>query len=127
MGSAMEKVMLPVTDTACSTPTEAEELCSSAVTMAPNSTPKNGFLNAVNRFWNHSTSRNCPSTFSMLVIPMNNTPKPIIRVEISCIRLRLDTSMIAAPIATNSGAKDDGFSSEIHAPPSPEISPSRKI
>ena len=127
MGAAMEKLTMPVADTACSTPTDAEELCSSAVTSAPNSTPSSGFSNMVNNSWNQATSRSCPSTFSMVVMPTNRMPKPISSEAKSLIRLRLDTSIMAAPMAMNTGANDEGLSRDIQALESPDISPSRRI
>ena len=44
IGAAMEKVMAPVADIACSTPTEAEELCSRMVTPIPAKTPRTGLV-----------------------------------------------------------------------------------
>lgn len=48
MGSAVEKVMAPVTEVACRRPTAAEELCKTAVTARPSRRPGTGLRNRVN-------------------------------------------------------------------------------
>ena len=61
---------------ACKIPTEAEEDCSTAVSTAPASTPRTGFLKLRNRSMNQGSSARGLMAVDMVFIPAIRTEKP---------------------------------------------------
>ena len=126
MGMAVAKRMEPVDDIACKTPTEAEELCKTAVTAMPISTPSRGLENMVIHSLNAAESARGRMACSMETMPTNKMPKPVIIIAILRVFTFFDTSIIPAPTAIQTGANEAGFRRSISRLVS-WISPKRKI
>ena len=69
IGNALAKVRMPVTDSACSTPTAAEALWITAVNRMPTRMPMSGFENMVSMFVNASLLRSGSTAPLMVCIP----------------------------------------------------------
>ena len=108
IGAAIAKVTTPVDAVACRTPTAADELCSSMVTIIPTATPRKGFANNVNTLLNSSDSAIGAKLFSMRVIPMKRMPRPMKMPVLSFNFWRFDISRMKALTTMRIGAKDDG-------------------
>ena len=105
----MEKVTVPVEAMACKIPTEAEELCRTAVTTAPKRTPRIGLLNIKKISWKAGESLSGERADSMVVMPKKRIPKPISRWAMFLVFLRLLTRIMKEPMAITIGAKEVGL------------------
>ena len=76
MGNALAKVRIPVTDKACSTPTAADALCSTAVNAIPTRIPIRGLENMVSMLTKNSFSRRGSTAPLMVCIPIIRMANP---------------------------------------------------
>ncbi len=76
IGSAVAKLIVPVTESACKIPTEADALCKTAVNKIPAKIPARGFENIVSAFTNRSLSRSGATAPLIFCIPTIRMEKP---------------------------------------------------
>ena len=110
MGMALAYVMVPVAESACKIPTEAEELWIIAVSKAPANTPKRGLLKRVKRFVKDGLSCKPTTELLIMVIPVIKTANPMKMEPVSCFLLLLQNITKTIPITAKIGEKDDGSS-----------------
>ena len=109
IGSAVPKVTLPVAQSACKIPTDAEEDWITAVRTAPAIIPSTGLENMVRMLVNSGTSANGFTAFDMVSIPNIRTANPSKIPPISCFFSSLVNIRRMIPISAKIGQKDVGF------------------
>ncbi len=119
IGIALPKVREPVEDSACKMPTEADELCITAVTRAPQIMPNTGFENMVRTLEKlGSSAKGAIASFIVLILSISKA-KPIKMVAISCFLPFLPKVRIRTANIARIGANTVGFKSCIKLfPPS---------
>ena len=83
MGRTAPYGTVPVTESACRIPMDAEELCNAVVMRIPTSIPMNGLVNVVIRFTNSGTSFRGSRAVDMVSMPIIRKPKPARTLPIS--------------------------------------------
>ena len=111
MGIAEENVTLPVAESACRMPTEAEELWMIAVITAPVSTPRIGLSNSVRIRVNSGISASGSTAPLIVCMPNMRMEKPSRIVPTSLRLLLLENSRKVTPTIASTGEKEEGFNS----------------
>ena len=106
----MAYVTAPVTESACSIPTDADDDCITAVSTAPTIIPSTGFVNSVKRFVNCGTSVSGFTAPDICSIPNISTAKPRRIVPIFFFLSVLLVMKRIIPITASIGVKDEGLS-----------------
>ena len=123
-GMAMPYVSWPVMEIDCRIPMAAAELWMMPVTIAPEKTPKSGFLKAVMRDTKLSISFKGSMDEDIIVMPCMRMEKPKSIVPISLFFCFLATMMRIMPISAKIKEKHEGFKS-LRNILSPESIPAR--
>ncbi len=121
MGTAAAQVMAPVEERACKIPTEAEEDWITAVTPAPTSTPKMGFVMAWKSWAKAGSSRRGRTAASIWNMPVKSTPKPRSICPTSRRRSPLASIKRRMPAIAMAGARVVGAMKRSRKPPSPPL------
>ena len=114
IGIAIPYVMLPVVASACSMPTEADELCMIAVRTVPAKTPNRGFVNKSRMDVNASLLASGATASLIADMPNMSIKKPTSIEPRSRLRPLLENIITPMPITASIGAKDVGLSMLIH-------------
>ena len=111
IGIAEENVTLPVAESACRMPTEAEELWMTAVMTAPVITPRTGLLNSVRICVNSGSFASGATAPLIVCMPNMRIAKPSMIVPTSLRLLLLEKSWKETPIIARTGENEEGFRS----------------
>ena len=103
--------MVRVTVNACKMPTEADELWIIAVSTAPASIPKSGFLNIMNMLRKAGTSASPATAPDIVSIPNISVAKPSRIVPVSFFLSVFPVIKRIIPINASTGVNDVGFKS----------------
>ena len=113
IGKAEEKLMAPVLDKACKIPTDAEEDCMMAVTIAPRAIPSIGLLKIVKSLVKDGLCRSALTEELIVLIPYINTVNPSKTKAIERLRSFFDVTSKSTPINASRGVKFEGCSIRI--------------